>query len=111
MTITPVERPAAKPFPIHAVTPEALAKPKTVALKPMAPKVPNNSVTPLDFGFKYAAPCGILTIYALDNGERQAISELQDWIILHIKKSKCAQCEEVYYGPGDGPELQEQLPL
>lgn len=110
MNITPVERPAAKLFPLHAVTPAALAKP--VPLKPMAsPKVPSNSVTPLDFGFKYAAPCGILTIYTLDNGERQAISELQDWIILHIKKSNCAQCERVFYGPGDGPELQEQLPL
>ena len=95
MNITPVLRPTPQPFPINAVTPE----------------VPNNSVTPLEFGFKYAAPCGILTVYTLNNGERQAISEMVEWIRLHIEKTRCAPCDVAYYGTGDGPELQDTLPI
>lgn len=127
MNITPVLRPTPQPFPKQAVTPAALAKP--VPLTPMAwarvsragyyewlnrpvsPKVPSNSITPLDFGFKYAAPCGILTVYTLDNGERAALAEMREWIVLHIRKTRCAPCDVAYYGLGDGPELQDALPL
>ena len=109
MNITPIQRPTPQPFPKQAVTPAALAKP--VPLNPMAPKVPCNSVTPRDFGFKYSSPCGILTIYTLDNGERVALAEMQEWIVLHIRKTKCAQCDVAYYGDGDAPELQDALPL
>ena len=111
MNITPVLRPTPQPFPMQAVTPVALAAPKPVLLRPMAPKVPANSVTPLEFGFKYAAPCGILTVYTLDNGERVALADMQDWIVLHIRKTKCLRCDVAYYGRGDGHELQDPLPL
>ena len=109
MNITPVLRPAPQPFPINAVTPANLAA--KAERKPMAPKVPNNSVTPLEFGFKYAAPCGILTVYTLDNGERVALAELQEWIVRHIRKTRCTPCDVAYYGTGDGPELQDALPI
>lgn len=111
MNITPILRPTPQPFPKQAVTPAALAAPNPALLKPMAPKVPSNSVTPLEFGFKYAAPCGILTVYTLNNGQQVAISELLDWITRHIRKTHCAPCDAAYYGTGDGPELQDALPL
>lgn len=109
MNITPVLRPAPQPFPIDAVTPASLTV--KAELKPLAPKVPSNSVTPLEFGFKYAAPCGILTVYTLNHGERHAISDMLDWITLHIKKAKCLPCDRAYYGTDDGPELQDPLPI
>ena len=111
MNITPIQRPTPQPFLKYAVTPDALTASNLAALKPMGPKVPANSVTPRDFGFKYSAPCGILTIYTLDNGERVALAEMQEWIVVHIRKTKCAQCDVVYYGDGDAPELQDFLPL
>ena len=111
MNITPILRPTPQPFPKRAVTPAALTAPNPAPLKPMAPKVPANSVTPIEFGFKYAAPCGILTVYTLDHGERFALAEMQKWIVLHIRKARCTPCDVAYYGLGDGPELQDLLPL